>query len=145
MISSSQSKCVCPTHMFHWETTCTSNNEFLHKLLAYDRNNRCVATVQKDQQWSSFVQLVVSSLFYAEEQGITQTTANEMPVVNMFGNTFKRMFRDAIFAVGNYGEMYDRSMEEDFSRSATPNMLNSDSDPQLAAMPGLWGTPAIAN
>lgn len=123
----------------------SSNTKPLHENLAYYRNNRCVATVQKDQQWSSFVQLVVSSLFYAEEQGITQATANQMPVVNMFGTTFKRMFRDAIFAVGNYGELYDRSTEEYLSRSATPNMLNSDSGPQLAAMPGLWGASAMTN
>ena len=102
------------------------------------RNNRCLTTVQKDQQWSSFVQLVVSSLFYAEENGIVQATANDMPVVNMFGASFKRIFRDAIFAVGNYGEVYERSIEWTLPRNGTPNMLNSESDPQLAAMPGLW-------
>lgn len=88
------------------------------------------------------MQLVVSALFYAEERDITHATANEMPVVNMFGTLFKRMFRDAIFAVGNYGELYGRSMEAFLSRNNTPNMLNLDSDPQLAAMPGLWDTPA---
>ena len=93
-------------------------------------------------QWSSFVQLVVAALFYAEERDITQSTANEMPVVNMFGTMFKRMLRDAIFAVGNYAEVYERSMQAFLPRNHTPNMLNTDADPQLAAMPGFWDTHA---
>lgn len=76
------------------------------------------------------------ALFYAEENDITFAKANQMPIVNLFGPTFKRMLRDAIFATGNYGEMYEKTLEHIVARSGSMNMLNSNGDPQLAPMPG---------
>jgi len=76
---------------------------------------------------------VVSSTFYAEENGITKSTQNQMPIVESFGSGFTRMFRDAILAVGNYGEMYDRSVEKVIPREGR-NMLNFNS-PQHFPLP----------
>ena len=63
--------------------------------------------------------------------------ANNLPVVNLFGSNFTRMMRDIIFAVGNYGEVYERAVEPVYPRAGTPNQLNVKSDAQLASMPGL--------
>ena len=105
--------------------------------LAATRANRCMVTREHDQQWSDFVQVTVMSLFYAEENGYTQATANRLPIVNLFGPAFKRMMRDIVFAVGNYGEVYESAVESLYPRAGTPNELNSRSSPQFASMPGL--------
>ncbi|CAB9510407.1 Putative amino-acid ABC transporter-binding protein YhdW [Seminavis robusta] len=99
--------------------------------------NRCLVTRQHDHQWSEFVQHIVLALFYAEENSCTQVRANQMPVVNRFGPSYKRLFRDAVFAVGNYAEVYARSVEPLHPRVGGPNMLNTESDPQFASLPGL--------
>mmetsp|Transcript_19894 Transcript_19894/g.27607 ORF Transcript_19894/g.27607 Transcript_19894/m.27607 type:complete len:81 (-) Transcript_19894:30-272(-) len=53
---------------------------------------------------------MVSATFFAEEEGITQKLSMDMPSVNLFGSKLVHMYRNAIAEVGNYGEMYDRSV-----------------------------------
>ena len=77
---------------------------------SFDDENLCLATLQIDPQWSSYVYWTAQSLVYAEEHGITQRQSNEMPLVQSFGPSFERMFRDAVLAVGNYGEVYERHL-----------------------------------
>jgi len=48
---------------------------------------------------------------YAEENEITQRLSSKMPLVNIFGANFTRMFRDSVHAVGSYGEIYERNLE----------------------------------
>lgn len=84
---------------YFYESTTTSSADSsggAHRLM----------TRQDDLQFPTFVYWVVAALFYAEEAGITQTTANQMPVVNLYGTAFARMFRDA---VGSYGEAYEKN------------------------------------
>ena len=76
------------------------------------------------------------SLFYAEEHGVDQAHANEMPSVNLFGPAFKRMMKDSIFAVGNYGQVYEKLVEPYLPRAGGPNQLNAEADPQLCSFPG---------
>lgn len=61
--------------------------------------------------------------FYAEEKSISKINSNEMPLVNLFGPDHGRMFRDAILAVGSYGEIYERSVQSSFPRNSR-NLLN---------------------
>lgn len=97
--------------------------------------NRALAVRQSDGQWSSFVYWVVACTINAEVESITQATANEMPVMNLFGLRYRRMFRDSIVAVGNYGEMYDRNLENLIPRSGL-NLLNVDPvGPQIFPLP----------
>ena len=84
-----------------------------------------MATIQEDPQWVQFVQGVVTAIFYAEENGITQATAADMPTVQLFGNDFTFMFRQSIAFVGSYGEIYSRNLGEDFPRDFGPNALNA--------------------
>lgn len=94
-------------------------------------------TRQDDPEWSDFVFWVVSSTFYAEEQGITQATANQMPTMSLFGSRFFQAYVSAIAAVGNYGEIYQRNLSRLLPRSGA-NLLNlSPNGPQHYARPGI--------
>jgi ABC-type amino acid transport substrate-binding protein len=92
-------------------------------------------TNEGDPIWSDFVYWIVMALVYAEENVIRQETSSEMPVVNLFGERLKQMFRDAVHAVGSYGEMYNRTLAPIIPRSGG-NMLNERlSGPQQFPFP----------
>jgi ABC-type amino acid transport substrate-binding protein len=80
-------------------------------------------TRSDDAQWSAFVYWVVSATFYAEEEQISRFYSIKMPEAKLFGPVFIRMFRDVILSVGNYGEMYIRSVESTEPRIGR-NLLN---------------------
>ena len=68
-----------------------------------------LVTKEDDAQWTDLVYWVIMATFYAEENGITHDLSNEMPLVGLFGSELERIHRDTIFAVGNYGEIYERA------------------------------------
>jgi hypothetical protein len=70
-----------------------------------------LATREDDSQWTDFVRWITWSTIYAEEEGIQENTVTEMPVVELFGTMYRLMFRDVIYSLGNYGEMYARTVE----------------------------------
>lgn len=74
----------------------------------FSKGPQALVTAQDDRQWADFVFWVVSALFYADEEGITQFTSSAMPSVQLFGPRFVFMFRHAVAAVGSYGEIYNR-------------------------------------
>jgi len=102
--------------------------------------NLCLATMQDDHDWASFVYWVSSSTVYAEEMGIDKRLFNRMPLSNAYGPGLKRMFKDTVLGVGNYQEIYRRNLEETgiLPRSGQ-NLLNGAVrfGPQFYAMPGL--------
>ena len=51
-----------------------------------------------------------------------------MPEINLFGEDFIRIFRDAVHAVGNYAEVYERALGKAIPRKER-NLLNTVSDP----------------
>lgn len=101
--------------------------------------NLCLATREDDVQWSKFVFWILEATVFAEENGVTEVTSNEMPTVGLFGDDFQRMFRDAMFVTGNYGEIYDRNLEAHVPRSGL-NLLfdNANPGPLHFPMPGLF-------
>ncbi|CAB9524429.1 extracellular solute-binding protein [Seminavis robusta] len=101
-------------------------------------SNLCMATNQDAHDWSVWVYWIVTALIFAEEQGIGQETSNMMPEVLLFGNQYKRMFRDAILEVGNYGDLFDRNLKAINIPRTGQNMLNQNSNqgPQHYAPPG---------
>ncbi|CAB9520479.1 Putative amino-acid ABC transporter-binding protein YhdW [Seminavis robusta] len=104
-----------------------------------EEDNLCLASMQDDQVWSTYLYWVVGCTIYAEQEGIGQTNSTEMPLIYAFGEGFQRMFRDIVFAVGSYKEMYSRNIEPTIPRSVhRRNSLNygSSSGPQLYPMPG---------
>lgn len=84
-----------------------------------------MVTREEDPQWSNFVFWIVSATISAEEQFINQKMSNDMVYIYLFGPSLKGMFRDAIGAVGNYGEIYNRSMELIVPRGGR-NLLNTN-------------------
>jgi hypothetical protein len=82
---------------------------------------------------------IVTATIYAEEHGIGQANGNadDMPDVNLFGDSFIKMFRDAINAVGNIGEIYERNLAQILPRGGR-NTVNSVeiAGPQIYVPPG---------
>jgi ABC-type amino acid transport substrate-binding protein len=89
-------------------------------------------TRQDDVQWSDLVFWLVTAIVYAEEKGITQNTARDMPAISLFGEDMKQIFRDCIKAVGSYGEIYNRTLESTIPRSGR-NLLNEGTAQQYVA------------
>jgi len=83
-----------------------------------------LVTQEADAQWTNLVYWVVMATIDAEENGITQMTSHEMPLVSLFGTGLERLLRDAILAVGNYDEMYRRVFGQNTTRLGR-NMLNA--------------------
>jgi len=102
----------------------------------YSKDPLAMVTRQDDAIWSDFVYWVLQSTFYAEELNITLARAKEMPSTNLFGPLYRDMFKDAVQAVGNYGEIYSRNVETIVPRNGL-NLLNSGNSPQVYAFPGL--------
>ncbi|CAB9525772.1 extracellular solute-binding protein [Seminavis robusta] len=104
-----------------------------------DGDNRCLVTKQDDPQFASFVFWVVEAIIYAEEQGITQATANDMVDVNLYGENFSKMFRDAIYFAGSYGEIFDRNLGNLFlERGRNAINLVKAPGPQIYVPPGYF-------
>jgi general L-amino acid transport system substrate-binding protein len=103
----------------------------------YSKDPLAVVTRQDDAQWSKFVFWIVTTIFGAEEKGISQATADQLPTVGLFGPLFFNAFQNAIGAVGNYAEIYERNAEADVPRGGlnTVNVLLSG--PQHYPLPGV--------
>lgn len=103
----------------------------------YSRDPLAMVTRQDDTIWSKFVYWIVTSIIYAEEQGITQSMASEMPKVSLFGSLHTDMFRLAIGAVGYYGEIYERYAEAEVPRGGLNSLYVSNSGALLYPLPGV--------
>jgi hypothetical protein len=95
---------------------------------------RALVTRQDDPQWSDLAQWITQATIYAEENDISQSNASKMPVVGLFGDKYKQMFRDAINATGNYGEIYHRNVQRYIPRGGR-NLLNTQDGPQFYPIP----------
>lgn len=96
-----------------------------------------LVTTQDDHQWSSFVFWVVSAMFYAEEQGISQQTSSRMPEVGLFGPEYVSMFQDAVGAVGSYHDIYERHVEQIIPRDGLNRLSTIPLEYQHYPIPGL--------
>jgi general L-amino acid transport system substrate-binding protein len=103
----------------------------------YSKDPLAMVTRQDDVVWSNFVYWIVASTIYAEEQGITQSTASDMPEVSLFGPLYTDMFRLAIGAVGNYGEIYERQAEAEVPRGGLNDLYLFNSGGLLYPLPGV--------
>lgn len=90
-----------------------------------DASTRSLVTRQDDRQWSTFVYWSLMSTIFAEERFIDRSKAHLMPVVNLFGDSFSRMFRAVVATSGNYGDIYKGALEEHIPRTGR-NQLNFD-------------------
>ncbi len=106
----------------------------------FSRENFAIVTRQDDSQWSSFVFWVVTAALYAEEQSISQASANSMPLVNLFGSSFTSMLQHSIGAVGSYSDIYERNAASaNYSRLPINSLNKSPFGPQHFPPAGLFG------
>lgn len=128
------------TAMYTIRTSFNYTGSYNEESTLHSNDTFAIVTRDDDPQWSSFVFLVVTATFYAEEQGISQANANNMPLISLFGESSKYMLVDAIGAVGSYADIYHRNdAGSNYSRSPV-NMLNkSPFGPQHHPPSGLFG------
>ena len=63
----------------------------------------------------------------AEELGITKATASSMVSTDVFGEQFRHMFQNAVGANGNFGEIYNKNLEDVLPRGNGMNITNRNS------------------
>ena len=99
------------------------------------KNPLALATSEKDPRFSSFVYWVVSAIVASEEQGIE---ASLLPAVNLFGPSVKEdMLRNAVTAVGNFGDIYQRNLEQHMPRGGLNKVNRFLEDPRHYPLPGI--------
>ncbi|CAB9511212.1 Putative amino-acid ABC transporter-binding protein YhdW [Seminavis robusta] len=92
---------------------------------------RAIVTKDDSPEWSDFVNWVLLSLASAAQQNITKASAEEMPLVPLFGDSNKASFRDAVHAVGNIDEVLMKSQPE----SPDTIMKHVKNDGRMIALP----------
>lgn len=91
-------------------------------------------TLQADTQWSDYCFWIVMGIIHAEEKNIAASNSTEMPQVNLFGEFLGPMLMHSVGFTGNYGEIYNNTLEAFIPRSGA-NMLNDGSGPQQFSFP----------
>lgn len=103
----------------------------------FSKDPLAIMTREDDPSFSDFCFWVLQATIFAEEERITQMTATDaMPLTNLFGDLFTRMLQNAVQAVGNTGELYERNIERLVPRAGL-NRLNDAGGPQLYSLPGI--------
>ncbi|CAB9514743.1 Putative amino-acid ABC transporter-binding protein YhdW [Seminavis robusta] len=80
-------------------------------------------TTDDDKQFSDFVFWVVMTMIFADENAIGPANVTAIPVVLLWGEGLKQSLRDCVYALGTYGDVYNRSLQEAAPRSGA-NLLN---------------------
>lgn len=96
-----------------------------------------MVTRQDDPQFSAFIKWIVTAIFYAEEEGIDVQMAEAMPTVSLFGPRYGRMLINAVAAVGNYGEIYDRNLQNTVPRVGLNELSVNPLGPRQYPRPGI--------
>lgn len=116
-----------------------SSAQYNFSTLPLSREPLALVTRQDDPHFAAFVWWMVAATFYAEEEGINKTTAQQMPQMLLFGaGNFLLSLIRMIEAVGNYGEIYSRNLEALSLFRDGGNRLNvSPFGPRIYVPPGL--------
>jgi len=92
----------------------------------FSKEPLALVTRNSDAEFSDFVNWIVQALLAAEEQGITQSNAGAFTQSTLFGEEYNDMFINAIKAVGNYAELYERNLESIIPRAEANNINQGD-------------------
>jgi hypothetical protein len=83
------------------------------------------ATRNNDPEWSNIVNWVLQALFYGERNGITKSESDCQRSTNSLAADGKGLnFLNAVYCVGNYGEIYESSQYSEYGRT-TINTINN--------------------
>lgn len=97
-------------------------------------------TRSTDRQWTKMSSWIFEALVQAEESGITQQTAGLMKTTNVFNDkqsSFDDLFRNAVGANGNFGEIWDQTVP--FSRPAMNRVCDGTSGLVVSQGLGAYG------
>lgn len=87
-----------------------------------------------DRRWCDIIFWTQQALVSAEEQGVTQSTADDLSLTSAFGEEFDNIFVEMIRAVGNYGEVYARNVEPIIPRAGM-DTINEGETGRLYSLP----------
>lgn len=93
---------------------------------AFSKEPLALVTRSDDAEFSDFVNWIMQALLTAEEQGNTQSTATSFAQSSVFGEENENMFIQAIEAVGNYFEVYERNLAPIIPRAAINDINQGD-------------------
>ena len=82
---------------------------------------------QYERVWSKFLLWVFNTLVQAEELGIIKSMASSMASIDVFSENFRHMFQNAVGANGNFGEIYNKNLEDVLPRGNGMNRANRNS------------------
>jgi hypothetical protein len=103
-----------------------------------ERGYYSIAVSNDNSLLYSFVDAIVLAPVYALTKGITRDDSEQMPLVPIFGNNVNWALRDAVQAIGNWNELYEKNFRSDTqlldSSSRGRNALN-DGGPKLHSFP----------
>lgn len=100
--------------------------DFVRGKSYFEHEPQTTVTRSDDPRFVDFINAVLQALLHAEYHNITQSNADTFPQTDVFGEKYKDMFRNAIAAKGNFGQLYDLSMGYLIPRS-TFNSINNGS------------------
>ena len=107
----------------------------------FSREPISIVTRQDDPLFSDLIEWLIQALIFAEEEGITKDSAQQLESTYVFGGNvtnphpvFDRVFENAIGVRGNYGEMYQYNVQSHLPRGGM-NLLNNGSSPIMYSFP----------
>lgn len=107
--------------------------EYMVGKTLFSKEPLAMLTAPHDPRFSDFANSVLQSLFVAEANNITQSTADQFDQTMAFGESYTDMFRHAVAAGGNYGELYGRFLEP-YSPRQGLNMINYGHDTSVSGL-----------
>ena len=112
------------------------SGEFVLGSNMFSKEPIALVTRNEDQQFSDFCNWIIQALMTAEElrAGGPSTSLSDLPTPSVFGESFGYMFYDAVSLVGDYGQVYERNLEQYVPRSGA-NRINSGDSPAMFAVP----------
>jgi general L-amino acid transport system substrate-binding protein len=84
-----------------------------------------LTTRPDDREWSFFVETFLQGLLEAEAQNVTQANVSMFPSVPYFGSDYESMIAQAVGSIGNFGELYERTIGPRLPREGL-NRLRTD-------------------
>jgi general L-amino acid transport system substrate-binding protein len=109
------------------------NFRYLLGTETFSKEPIALVTRNTDPKWSDYCSWILQALIFAEEQGIDALTAEAMPETSVFAATtvfstgYTRSFIQAVQAVGNYGDVYNRHLGSIVPRQPV-NQVNTNGD-----------------
>ena len=104
---------------------------------SYDVSSYSMATREDDVLFASFVNCIVMSTIYAQENSFQSERSKEMPLVSVFGGSLRWALRDAIAYSGSYDQLYTKHFGSEVSEvDRGRNSLNKG-DPLHHSFPSL--------